>query len=212
MGVSIVNMSPYQIPAAPLVWEQEIKKSRFIAYIGHTPSAQDGKAFVDAIRAQEPAARHHCWAFVAGPPTDSRVLGFSDDGEPSGTAGKPMLAQLQGSNVGEITAVVVRYFGGIKLGTGGLVRAYGGTLSMALAELTLIERRIFSELSITLQYSEMPVVEFLLAEFKGHWQTVEYGAEIAGVLVVESRDIANFCAQLLDRSQGRVIARPLGEG
>ena len=206
-----MNLSPYLIPAAPLIWEQEIKKSRFIAYIGHTPTPEDGRAFVDATRAKEPTARHHCWAFVAGQPSDSRVLGFSDDGEPSGTAGKPMLAQLQGSGIGEITAVVVRYFGGTKLGTGGLVRAYGGTLSFALAELTLTERRIYSELSVMLQYSDMPVVEFLLDEFQAHWQAVDYGAEISGVLAVETRNVADFCAQLLDRSQGRVIAELLNK-
>lgn len=206
-----MNMSPYLIPAAPKVWQQEIKKSRFIAYIAHTPDAQAAKAFIDAVRAKEPTARHHCWAFVAGQPSDSRVLGFSDDGEPSGTAGKPMLAQLQGSGVGEITAVVVRYFGGVKLGTGGLVRAYGGTLSLAMAELAVTERRIFSELSIRVHYSDMPVVEFLLSEYQAHWQTVEYGAEVSGVLAVESRDVPDFCAQLLDRSQGRVVAKLLGE-
>ncbi|MGO2090089.1 MAG: YigZ family protein [Oceanisphaera sp.] len=206
-----MTLSPYLIPAEPLIWEQEIKKSRFIAYIGHTPTPEEGKAFVECIRAKEPTARHHCWAFVAGQPSDSRVLGFSDDGEPSGTAGKPMLAQLQGSGVGEITAVVVRYFGGIKLGTGGLVRAYGGTLSMALAELSLTERRLFSELSITVHYADMPVVEFLLAEYKAHWQSVDYGAQVSGILAVESRDVADFCAQLLDRSQGRVVAKLLDD-
>ncbi len=84
------------------------------------------KAFVESVRADHPDARHHCVAWVAGPPDDSQQLGFSDDGEPAGTAGKPMLAQLMGSGVGEITAVVVRYYGGILLGTGGLVKAYGG--------------------------------------------------------------------------------------
>lgn len=204
-----MNMSPYQVPAAPLIWEQEIKKSRFIAYIGHTATPEAAKVFVDAIRAQEPAARHHCWAFVAGPPTDSRVLGFSDDGEPSGTAGKPMLAQLQGSNIGEITAVVVRYFGGIKLGTGGLVRAYGGTLSMALAELTTVEKRIMTKLWVEAQYAELPVVEFLLAEFQGRWHEVDYGAAVSGQVLVEARAAAEFSRQLQDRSQGRVLAKPL---
>ena len=204
-----MNMSPYLIPAAPLVWEQEIKKSRFLAYIGHTPTPEEGKAFVDAIRAKEPAARHHCWAFVAGPPSDSRVLGFSDDGEPSGTAGKPMLAQLQGSGVGEITAVVVRYFGGIKLGTGGLVRAYGGTLSLALSELLTVEKRIMAKLSLQTQYAELPVVEFLLAQFQGRWHRVDYGSEVRGVVLVEARAVAEFSRQLQDRSQGRVIAKPI---
>ncbi|ART81177.1 YigZ family protein [Oceanisphaera avium] len=202
-------MSPYLIPAAPLVWEQEIKKSRFIAYLGHTATPEEGKAFVETIRASEPSARHHCWAFVAGPPSDSRVLGFSDDGEPSGTAGKPMLAQLQGSNIGEITAVVVRYFGGIKLGTGGLVRAYGGTLSLALSELVTVEKRIMTEFIIQTQYTELSVVEFLLTEFEGHWQQVDYGSEVQGVVLVEARAAVEFSRQLQDRSQGKVIAKPV---
>ncbi len=86
----------------------------------------------ESVRAEHPDARHHCVAWVAGPPDDSQQLGFSDDGEPAGTAGKPMLSQLMGSGVGEITAVVVRYYGGILLGTGGLVKAYGGGVQQAL--------------------------------------------------------------------------------
>ncbi len=78
------------------------------------------------MKQKHPDARHNCWGFVAGRPDDSMLWGFSDDGEPSGTAGKPILAQLSGCGVGEITAVVTRYYGGIRLGTGGLVKAYGG--------------------------------------------------------------------------------------
>ncbi|STJ21049.1 Xaa-Pro dipeptidase [Escherichia coli] len=102
------------------------KKSRFITLLAHTDGVEAAKAFVESVRAEHPDARHHCVAWVAGAPDDSQQLGFSDDGEPAGTAGKPMLAQLMGSGVGEITAVVVRYYGGILLGTGGLVKAYGG--------------------------------------------------------------------------------------
>lgn len=204
-----MNMSPYLIPATAVVWEQEIKKSRFIAYLAHTPDAEAAKAFIGTVRAQEPSAGHHCWAFVAGMPTDSRVLGFSDDGEPSGTAGKPMLAQLQGTGVGEITAVIARYFGGIKLGTGGLVRAYGGTLASALTQLQTVERRIMAPLSIRVDYGDMALLEFLLGEYQGQWLQVDYGAEVTGVLSVEARAVPEFCRQLLDRSQGRVVARPV---
>lgn len=202
-----MNMSPYLIPATSLVWQQEIKKSRFIAYLAHTPNAQAARDFIESVRIKEPGAGHHCWAFVAGMPSDSRVLGFSDDGEPSGTAGKPMLAQLQGSGIGEITAVVARYFGGIKLGTGGLVRAYGGTLSSALAQLVTVERRIMAGLEVSLDYSDMALLEFLLGEYQGLWQQVDYGAEVTGILLVEARVVPEFCRQLLDRSQGRVVAR-----
>ena len=113
-------------------FEEEIKKSRFITYLQHTEGLEQAKAFWAEIKAQHPNARHHCWATVAGKPTDSQQLGFSDDGEPAGTAGKPMLSALQGSQVGEISAVVVRYYGGILLGTGGLVRAYGNGVQQAL--------------------------------------------------------------------------------
>ena len=124
--VKNMNVRPYLIPNEPVIFEEEIKKSLFITYLAHTPSSDAAKAFVEQIKQKHPDARHNCWGFVAGRPEDSMLWGFSDDGEPSGTAGKPILAQLSGSGVGEITAVVTRYYGGIRLGTGGLVKAYGG--------------------------------------------------------------------------------------
>ena len=133
-------MESWLIPAAPVTVVEEIKKSRFITLLAHTDGVAAAKAFVESVRADHPDARHHCVAWVAGPPDDSQQLGFSDDGEPAGTAGKPMLAQLMGSGVGEITAVVVRYYGGILLGTGGLVKAYGGGVHQALAQLTTLRK------------------------------------------------------------------------
>ena len=139
-------MAEYLIPKSAVVFEEEIKKSRFITYLQHTEGLEQAKAFWAEIKAQYPNARHHCWAAVAGKPTDSQQLGFSDDGEPAGTAGKPMLSALQGSQVGEISAVVVRYYGGILLGTGGLVRAYGNGVQQALKLLETerkVERQLF---------------------------------------------------------------------
>lgn len=127
-------------------FEEEIKKSRFITYLQHTEGLEQAKAFWAEIKAQHPNARHHCWAAVAGRTTNSQQLGFSDDGEPAGTAGKPMLSALLGSQVGEISAVVVRYYGGILLGTGGLVRAYGNGVQQALKLLETerkVERQLF---------------------------------------------------------------------
>lgn len=100
----------------------------------HTDGIAEAKSFIQTIKHKYPDARHHCWAYVAGRPDDCQKLGFSDDGEPTatGTAGKPMITQLLASHIGEITVVVVRYFGGIKLGTGGLVRAYGNSVQHAL--------------------------------------------------------------------------------
>lgn len=124
-------MAEYLVPQSAVVFEEEIKKSRFITYLARTEGLAEAKTFWAKIKQQHPQARHHCWAAVAGKPTDSQQLGFSDDGEPVGTAGKPMLSALQGSGIGEISAVVVRYYGGILLGTGGLVRAYGNGVQQA---------------------------------------------------------------------------------
>lgn len=147
-------MKPYFIPADQLcTYEEIIQKSRFITLIQHTPDIDAAKSFIQQVKQSYPDARHHCWAFVAGAPADSQVLGFSDDGEPSGTAGKPILAQLQGSGIGEITAVVVRYFGGTLLGTGGLVRAYGQGVQKALKLLTLQEKVPMQRFSLTLDYA-----------------------------------------------------------
>ncbi|MGU0171496.1 YigZ family protein [Escherichia coli] len=103
--------------------------------LAHTDGVEAAKAFVESVR-QTPMPATIAWRGWRVRRDDSRRLGFSDDGEPAGTAGKPMLAQLMGSGVGEITAVVVRYYGGILLGTGGLVKAYGGGVNQALRQLT----------------------------------------------------------------------------
>ncbi|WP_413692050.1 YigZ family protein [Psychromonas sp. KJ10-2] len=103
--------------------------------------------FLAEIKAEHKDARHHCWGFIGGSPKDSVNMGCSDDGEPKGTAGKPILAVLQGTNVGEMVAVVVRYSGGIKLGTGGLVRAYSNGLQQLCPEMPTTEKRFLSNFS-----------------------------------------------------------------
>ncbi|HPE61392.1 MAG TPA: YigZ family protein [Thiolinea sp.] len=133
-------MSSYLIPAATVEHEQTIRKSRFITFIGHAPDAAAALDFIATIRARYPDARHACWAYIAGEPGNTTAISCSDDGEPGGTAGRPMLNVLQHGDVGEIVAVVVRYFGGIKLGAGGLVRAYSSSVSLAMKQLVTGER------------------------------------------------------------------------
>ena len=103
--------------------EQTIKRSRFIASVGHTPGVEEAKAFIEQIKAEFEDARHNCWAYCAGAAGSTDRIGASDDGEPHGTAGRPMLTAVTHSGIGEVTVVVTRYFGGILLGTGGLVKA-----------------------------------------------------------------------------------------
>lgn len=144
----------YRVPARPVRVEDRIEKSRFIASAARAPSAEDARAFVDSLRAEFPDATHHCFAFVAGPPGGSSAIGASDDGEPAGTAGRPMLNVLMNSGVGEIVVVVTRYFGGVKLGKGGLVRAYTGTVQHALRELETTERVTTLAVFVTVAYAQ----------------------------------------------------------
>lgn len=130
-------MSDFNIPAETVCYEQGIKKSRFIAYAAHASSPDAANIFIKKIRSEYPDARHVCWAYVAGQPGHTTHVGFSDDGEPNGTAGMPMLNVLQHGETGEIVVVVVRYFGGIKLGAGGLARAYSSSVTGVLKILPL---------------------------------------------------------------------------
>ena len=123
---------PDRRPGEAFRVEQPIKRSRFIASVGHTPGVEEAKAFIEQIKAEFEDARHNCWAYCAGAAGSTDRIGASDDGEPHGTAGRPMLTAVTHSGIGEVTVVVTRYFGGILLGTGGLVKAYQSSVKMAL--------------------------------------------------------------------------------
>ncbi len=204
-----MNEQPYLIPAQPTQFEEEIKKSVFITYLAHTPSIEAAKAFVEQIKAKHADARHNCWGFVAGRPEDSMKWGFSDDGEPSGTAGKPILAQLSGSGVGEVTAVVTRYSGGIKLGTGGLVKAYGGGVQQALRQLQTIEKKITTKLRLTLDYGFMPIAQSIMSQFGAVEVDAEYSDHVVLVVEIELREVASFTQAIINKSGAKTIVTPL---
>lgn len=125
----------YLVPAGEHRVAQEIDRSRFITLLAPAPTLDEARAQLDRVRAEFPDASHHCWAYVVGAPGSTACIGLSDDGEPHGTAGRPMLNALLHSEIGDVCAVVVRYFGGTLLGKGGLVRAYTGGVVEALATL-----------------------------------------------------------------------------
>ncbi|WP_104028955.1 YigZ family protein [Vibrio jasicida] len=204
-----MNDQPYLIPAAPAQFEEEIKKSVFITYLAHTPNIEAAKAFVEQIKSKHSDARHNCWGFVAGRPEDSMKWGFSDDGEPSGTAGKPILAQLSGSGVGELTAVVTRYSGGIKLGTGGLVKAYGGGVQQALKLLQTIEKKITTKLRLELDYSFMPIAQSIMPQFGAVEVEAEYSDQVVLVLEIELREVSAFTQTIINKSGAKAIVTPI---
>lgn len=142
----------YPVPAGTHRTEETRERSRFVATVGRAGTLEEARAFVAEVRSEFPDATHNCWAYVVGPPGDTRRIGMSDAGEPSGTAGRPMLDVLLGSGVGDVAAVVTRYYGGVKLGRGGLVRAYGGAVKRALEGLLLTEYVPSVELLVEVDY------------------------------------------------------------
>jgi uncharacterized YigZ family protein len=192
----------YLIPATPHRVEQEIQRSRFITTLGHTPTAEAARAFIAEIRAEFPDATHNCWAYVVGPPGTTGTVGMSDDGEPHGTAGRPMLTVLLHGEVGDITAVVTRYYGGTKLGTGGLVRAYTGCVQQALENLPTDERRELARLQIEIDYAAVTPFQRLLPEYEGEVVAETYGEVASYQVEVPVERLEELRTALLDRTGG----------
>jgi len=202
-------MEAWDIPAESFSFSEEIKKSRFITLLAHTDGVEAARAFVQQVKLAHPTARHHCWAWVAGAPDDSQQLGFSDDGEPSGTAGKPMLAQLMGSQIGEIAAVVVRYYGGIQLGTGGLVKAYGGGVQQALRALPRRVKVPMLPFRVICDYAQLADVERLASRFDGQIVSSEFLHNVIVTLALPQARVAGFRQNLSDMSRGALQLLPL---
>lgn len=192
------------IPKSEVIFEEEIKKSRFITYLRHTEGIESAKAFWAEIKALHPQARHWCWAAVAGTPTDSQQYGFSDDGEPSGTAGKPMLSYLLGSGLGEISAVVVRYYGGILLGTGGLVKAYGNGVQQALLSVEKIRKVLRENYRLQCEYDQFNTLQHLMNEWDIELQDQQFGENIWLHLAVNPSEIDAIQEQLTGRFAGKL--------
>lgn len=197
-------MSRFLIPAATFQCEQVIKKSRFIAYAAHAPNPQKAHEFIQSIRDEYPDARHVCWAFVAGQPNNTPYVSCSDDGEPSGTAGKPMLNVLQHSDVGEVVAVVVRYFGGIKLGTGGLVRAYSGVITEAMQQLSTKEYVMTEELKLIVPYAMEDSVRRLLQQYEASLSHVDYQEVLTMTCQVATTKKQALGLELGDLGRGQI--------
>jgi len=155
-------MDSYLAPSKQQQFELEIKRSRFMTTIACVDDKPAAKLLIQSIRDTYPDANHHCWAMVAGVPDDVYQQDQSDDGEPKGTAGKPMLNVLLHSNLGNTVVVVTRYFGGTKLGAGGLVRAYTQSVSSALGQLQTAEKFIHHKWFLEVPYALFDSLEHQL--------------------------------------------------
>ena len=197
-------MIEYRIPKSAVDFSEEIKKSRFITYLQHTEGLEQAKAFWAEIKALHPSARHWCWAAVSGSPNDSQQFGFSDDGEPSGTAGKPMLAALQGSGLGEISAVTVRYYGGILLGTGGLVRAYSGGVQQALKLLETDTKVNYAHYEVRCDYPQINGLQALCEHHTVLILEQDFQAQVRLRLAIRPDKFAFFQQALTERFAGQL--------
>jgi uncharacterized YigZ family protein len=197
----------YRVPARSVRVEDRIEKSRFIACVARAESAPDARAFVDSLRAEFPDATHHCFAYVAGPPGSSGAVGASDDGEPAGTAGRPMLSVLLNSGVGEIVVVVTRYFGGVKLGKGGLVRAYTGVVQHALRVLETIERVSMLDVRVAVAYAHADAVRRAIERAGGAIVAEAFAADVVLTARVPDDRRDELERALLDATGGGARAR-----
>lgn len=197
-------MSGYRIPTRPVRIENEVSRSRFIASLNYTPTVDEARSFIASIRAEMPDANHHVYAFKVG--FGSTVTeGLSDDGEPTGTAGPPVLAVLRGAEVGDVALVVTRYFGGTKLGTGGLVRAYGDAARAALAAVTTVEKIARRQLGLTLPYSLYERIKLMTTDYSASVDEETFEADVTIFLTMPVDQVESFTVAVRDLSAGRIV-------
>lgn len=186
----------YLILAEPVEVEEEFKGSKFITLLFSVADPQAFREQLARIKEQYPGANHYCQAFVASIPGDNALVGFSDDGEPAGSAGRPMLNVLVGANVGFCGAVSVRYFGGTKLGVGGLVRAYGSGVKLALAQANLLTREPTETLTLHCGYSELGSVEHFCLKHELVIENKQFAEQVVLQIQLPLSCIESLCEQL----------------
>ncbi len=195
----------YAIPSRIYRVEELIQRSRFITTAAHAPDANAANTFVDSVRELFPDATHHCWAFVAGPPGSTAHIGMSDDGEPHGTAGRPMLTVLLHSGVGEVVTVCTRYFGGVKLGTGGLSRAYAGGVKLLLQTLPTELKIKRVHVSVRVAYPHVESLQRLLDDLEVVVEHEEYGEEVRYQIAVPAMTLETLREQLAQLTSGEGV-------
>jgi uncharacterized YigZ family protein len=198
-------MQRYRIPAEKTRTEIMVVNSRFIATVAPVFSVEEAREFVHAIRQEFSDATHNVPAFLVGY-GQSVTAHCSDDGEPSGTAGRPALVVLQGSGLGDIAVVVTRYFGGTKLGTGGLVRAYTEAVKTVLEILPLAEKVPTHTVMLVIPYSLYEQVKLIIQELKGKVLDEDFGGDITISIQFQVEQFESFNTRMIELSRGKIKA------
>lgn len=190
----------YRTVARAGVHEVEINRSRFLCALAPAATEQEAQEFVAAVRKEHATATHNCSAYVIG--ADARIQKANDDGEPGGTAGVPMLQMLLRRDMRYVVAVVTRYYGGIKLGAGGLIRAYGGVVGEALDALGTVTRRRFRLATVTVDHQRAGKVQNDLRSTGREVRDVRYGERVAIEIGLPDSDVEAFRGWLADATAG----------
>jgi len=188
--------------------QEEIKKSKFICHVKRVSSEEEARDFINAIKKEHYKATHNCSAFIIGEQSD--IKRTSDDGEPSGTAGVPMLGVLENHHITNSCVVVTRYFGGIKLGAGGLIRAYAGSVAQAVREIGLVEIKEQVVLGITLTYSQYQEFANFLKDHQLAEQDPTFTDQVMTTIFVDKENTNSITAALVELYNGKVIIEDQG--
>ncbi len=183
----------------------EIQKSLFICTIAHCDTVEGARKAIEFLQNKYQDATHNCYAFQVKEPKSTAYIGYSDDNEPHGTAGKPMLTALLYADIGEVVAVVTRYFGGVKLGTGGLVRAYQGAVSEALLALEKVEKVEKIEIKITLEYNNTSYLHRILEDYDGIILKEEYSTNALFTILLPEDKKEDFVKKLQDLTSSNCL-------
>ncbi|TKB10698.1 YigZ family protein [Desulforhopalus sp. IMCC35007] len=198
-------MDTYYTPGSAVQHIAVEKKSKFITFLTEVKTKEDALVLLENISSREVGASHNCYAYIIGDPHSPVDIHCSDDGEPTGTAGRPLLNILLHENIGNVLVVITRYFGGVKLGSGGLVRAYSGGLKAALGEVVLKEFRDQKRLTITFHYQFEGAIRRLVEDHSASIVTTVYGGDVCFLLDILEKNLASFVAELAEITAGQAV-------
>ena len=184
--------------------DYEIKKSKFIAHVKHVETEEEAREFIQQIKKKFFDARHNCSAYVLGENGEKQKS--NDDGEPGGTAGNPILETIKNNQLTFAAVVVTRYFGGIKLGAGGLIRAYSHSAALGISAAKIVQMKIFQKISLTLEYNFLATVENFLRQKKIRVESSDYAEVVTIKILIFPEEIENFLSELTELTAANFLS------
>ena len=197
-------MTSFKIPAHDGIDEFTEKRSRFIGYVKYTPTEEEALAFIAEMNEKHKGAGHNVYAYYI---RDNNIMRYSDNGEPQGTAGLPVLDVFRKAEIFDFCCVVTRYFGGILLGTGGLVRAYSHAAKIALDAAGIAVMRLWTDGRMSIPYNLFEIVQKSLIELGAKLQDTDYGAEVTISFLIPTEEFDSLTAKIFDITNGRVLTK-----